>query len=126
MATEKVTIKMIGKIKEIPTKNGSFKYLNVMCTTGGQYPKDVCFKQSGKTISLFDSFAVGEEVDISFNIDSKVPLSRFRPKLLALTSSLRVAMSGQLNVIILSHCLIEQNLNCLHHKLAKSLPFQHP
>ena len=72
MATEKVTIKMIGKIKEIPTKNGSFKYLNVMCTTGGQYPKDVCFKQSGKTISLFDSFAVGEEVDISFNIDSKV------------------------------------------------------
>ena len=72
MATEKVTIKTIGKIKEIPTKKGSFQYRNVMCATGGQYPKDVCFKQSGKMLSLFDSFVVGEEVEISFNMESKV------------------------------------------------------
>lgn len=39
--------------------------------TQEQYPRKVCFTLFGDKTSLIDSIAVGEEVEVSFNIESR-------------------------------------------------------
>jgi hypothetical protein len=67
-----------GKIIQIlPVQSGTSKAGNewskqeFVIETGDQFPRKVCFTLFGDKISLLNGISVGDEVDVSFNIESR-------------------------------------------------------
>ncbi|MCF8357842.1 MAG: DUF3127 domain-containing protein [Prolixibacteraceae bacterium] len=67
-----------GKIIQfLPVQSGTSKAGNewskqeFVIETGDQFPRKVCFTLFGDKISLLNGISVGDEVDVSFNIESR-------------------------------------------------------
>lgn len=59
------TIKAIMNEQIISEK---FKKREFVITTGGEYPQQVMFEVVNDKCAMLDSFSVGEEVDVAFNL----------------------------------------------------------
>ena len=60
-----------GKIKIIESTvqvSDKFKRRNVVLTTEDKYPQDVIFEATQQNCELLDSFSIGDEVTIAFNL----------------------------------------------------------
>lgn len=67
-----------GKILQfLPVQSGTSKAGNewskqeFVIETDDQFPKKVCFTLFGDKVSLLNGLSVGDEVDVSFNIESR-------------------------------------------------------
>ena len=68
------TIKVMLPIEEGTAKSGNaWKKSGFVVTTGGDYPKDVAFSVFGeeKVDNLMKFNKVGQQVDVSFNVESR-------------------------------------------------------
>jgi hypothetical protein len=67
-------IKLITEVQEGTAKSGNaWKKCGFVVTTGGDYPKDIFFSVFGeeKVDNLLKFNKVGQDVDVSFNVDSR-------------------------------------------------------
>ena len=63
--------KILDEQSGVSKANKEWKKRDFVITTEGDYPKDVCFTVFGDKVSLIDSIAISDVVDVSFNIESR-------------------------------------------------------
>jgi hypothetical protein len=68
MGTLKGKLKIVGKEQVISDK---FKKLEFVIETDGQYPKPVIFQLSNDKTGIINSFQIGQDIEVAYNINGR-------------------------------------------------------
>lgn len=67
-----VKVKSFGNIQRGTSNNGnSWSKQDFICTTDGNYPRDVCFTAFNDKVDVIASLNIGESVDVHFDPESR-------------------------------------------------------